>query len=116
MEALERAGTLGQVREVGEALLAEEALIEGVVEVLDRAVAPRLPGRDEHRCGALVKAHTHDLAQPGRGDERAAVVRLDPARHAVARPQRVQRAEHPLIAAVFDDLDPGVVGGEIDLV
>ena len=48
VEALERAGPLGEVREADEALLAEEALVEGVVEVLDRAVAPRLPGRDEH--------------------------------------------------------------------
>jgi hypothetical protein len=28
----------------------------------------------------------------------------------------VQRQHHPLIAAVADDLDPGVVGGDVDLV
>src|SRR5256885_1628168 len=81
-----------QVRDVGEAFLAEEPLVEGVVEVLDRAVAPRLPGGDEHRRGVLAQAHAYDLAQPGRGAERAAVVELDPLGHAVAAaPQRGQR-------------------------
>ena len=42
VEGLERAGALGELVAVGEALLAEEALVEGVVEALDRAVAPRL--------------------------------------------------------------------------
>src|SRR5205807_5051838 len=68
-EALERAGAFGQVLDAGEPLLAEDALLEGVVEVLDGAVAPRLAGRDEHRGGVLPKAHAHDLPQPGRGAE-----------------------------------------------
>jgi hypothetical protein len=29
--------------------------------------------------------------------------------HAVAAPQRVKRGDHALVAAVLDDLDPGVV-------
>src|SRR5579884_2841666 len=62
VEAFERAGALGQVVDAGEAFGAEEPLLEGVVEVLDRAIAPRLPGRDEHRGGALVQAHADDLA------------------------------------------------------
>ncbi len=36
-QGLKRAGTLGELRATGEALLAKEALVEGVVEVLDRA-------------------------------------------------------------------------------
>jgi hypothetical protein len=48
------------VSERGETLLAEEALVEGVVEVLDRAVAPRLPGRHEARGHPLVEACPHD--------------------------------------------------------
>jgi hypothetical protein len=54
VEGLERAGADHELLAVGEALLAEEALVEGVVEALDRAVTPRLAGRDEHRGGALV--------------------------------------------------------------
>ena len=34
----------------------------------------------------------------------------------MAAPQRVQRAKHTLIAAILDDLDPGVVRGDVDLV
>jgi hypothetical protein len=66
--------------------------------------------------GALVKTDPHDLVQPGGGAERPAVVELDPDRHPVAGPQRMQRAEHGPIVAVEHDLDPGVVGGQIDLV
>jgi hypothetical protein len=34
----------------------------------------------------------------------------------VATPQRMQSAKHTLIAAILDDLDPGVVRGDVDLV
>ena len=47
VEALERAGALAEMLKAREALLAEEALVERVVEVLDRAVAPRFASRDE---------------------------------------------------------------------
>src|SRR5215216_3247299 len=77
VEALERAGPVGKLRAAAEALLAEEALVEGVVEVLDRA---RLSRRHEHRRDTLVDQHAHDLPDPGRCDERAAVVELRPSR------------------------------------
>jgi len=54
VEALERARAIAQLRQAAEALLAEEALVKGVVEALDRAVAPRLARGHEHRRGALV--------------------------------------------------------------
>ena len=34
----------------------------------------------------------------------------------VAGPQRVQRRQHGPVAALLDDLDPGVMGGDVDLV
>src|SRR5450631_3881088 len=48
VEALERVGARAQMLDASETLLAEEALVERVVEVLDAAVAPRLTRRDEH--------------------------------------------------------------------
>lgn len=63
-----------------------------------------------------MQADADDFTDPGRRDERPAVVELDPAWDAVARPQRVQRGDDELVAAVLDDLDPGLVGGDIDLV
>ena len=68
------------------------------------------------RSCALAQADADDLAKPGRGDERVAVVELDAPRHPVAAPQPPQRGEHALVAAVADDLDPGVVGSDVDLV
>src|ERR1035438_1068741 len=119
-EALERVGARAQMLDASETLLAEEALVERVVEVLDAAVAPRLTRRDEHGRDALAQAHAHDLAAPSRplrrGHERAAVVELHALWNAVATPQRMQRAKHTLIAAILDDLDPGVVRGDVDLV
>jgi len=116
VEALERARALGQVLDAGEALLAEETLVECVVEALDGAVAPRLAGWDEHGRGALAQAHARDLAESGRRHERPAVVELGPPRHAVAAPHRAERYEHSFIAAVLHDLDPGVMGRDVDLV
>lgn len=34
----------------------------------------------------------------------------------MALPQGMQRPEHRVVLAVLDDLDPGVVGGHVDLV
>jgi hypothetical protein len=108
VEALERVGARAQMLDASETLLAEEALVERVVEVLDAAFAPRLTRRDEHGRDGLAQAHAHDLEDPGRGDERAAVVELHALWNVVAAPRRVQRAKHTPIAAILDDLDPGV--------
>jgi hypothetical protein len=106
-KGFKRAGALGELLAAAEALLAKEALVERVVEVLDRAVAPRLAGRDEHRRRALVQTEAHDLPDAGRRHERAAVVELHAARHTMTTPQRVQAADNALVAAIDDDLDPG---------
>ena len=75
VEALERASAVGELGAAAEALLAEEALVEGVVEVLDRAVAPRLarrhpeaaPQRPQRADHAVVGAVVDDLdARPVR--------------------------------------------------
>jgi hypothetical protein len=63
----------------------------------------------------LVQADPDDLAEAGRRRERAAVVELDPARHAVSAPEPSQCGQHARVTAVFDDLDPGVVGADVDL-
>lgn len=103
---LKRASAMGELLATGEALLAKEALVEGVVEVLDRAVASWLAGGDEHWGRALMQAVAQDLPDAGRRDERAAVVELHAARHGVAGPPRVQATDHALVAAIGDDLDP----------
>lgn len=66
VEALERERALDEMGQSVEALLAEEALLEGVVEVLDRAVAPRFAWRDEHERDLLMQADPGDLSQAGR--------------------------------------------------
>jgi hypothetical protein len=115
VEALERQRALDEVGQAVEALLAEEALLECVVEVLDRAIAPGFPRRDEHERDPLVQADPDDLAQAGRRDERAAVIQLQASWQPVALPEGVKRRQHALITSVGDDLDPGVMGGHVDL-
>ncbi len=73
-EPLELPGALDQMIEAAEALLAEEAALEGVVEMLDRAIAPPFPWRDEHGRDLLVQTDPDDLSEAGRADERPAVV------------------------------------------
>lgn len=58
----------------------------------------------------------HHLADAGRRAERAAVVESHAARHAMAAPERVQAGDDALVGAIDDDLDPGVVGADVDLV
>ena len=115
VEGLKRAGALGELVTAAEALLAEETLVEGVVEVLDRAVAPRLSGRDEHRRGA---GEGRPARPPRRRWARRTGCRCRPAsgRERRGGPQRVRAGEDARVGAVGDDLDPGVVGADVDLV
>jgi len=62
-----------------------------------------------------MQTEAHDLPDAGRRHERAAVVELHAARHAMACPQRVQ-ATDDLVATIDDDLDPGVTRAHVDLV
>jgi len=78
VEALEVECPFSEVDERGEALLTEEALVEGVIEVLDGSVSPRLARRHEPGSHALMETEADDEAEAFGGGEGATVVELMP--------------------------------------
>src|SRR6266540_2122170 len=72
VKALEAQQPPREVREIAEALAAEEALVEGVVEVLDDTLAPGLAEGDEHRYDP------EGQTEPDRPRQPAAVLRDEP--------------------------------------
>jgi hypothetical protein len=79
VELLEDSGLLPEVLGAREALRAEEAFVEDVVEVLDDAVAPRLGEGDEAHPHAQAESEAdRKTAMTALALEGLAVVDLDP--------------------------------------
>ncbi len=94
VEILEVGHPSGQGGDIGEALGAKEALVEGVVVVLDNSLAPWLGEGDEDRDHALDETEAHHLAEvQSRAGERLLVVELGPHRYPETPPDRSERLD-----------------------
>lgn len=115
VEGLEGPRAGGQVRQIGEALGAEELAVEGVVEVLDHRVAPWLAEGDEDRRHAERQAHAQESRQVASAARQPGlVVELEPRRQPEPAPDRQQAAAQLGVGLGDDDLAAHRVATEVD--